>query len=31
MQMKLTWYYNNARGKPEEEENHFARCAAITV
>jgi 4-aminobutyrate--pyruvate transaminase len=22
MQIKLTWYYNNARGKPEQEEDH---------
>ena len=27
MQIKLTWYYNNAKGRHEEEEDHLARRA----
>ena len=28
---KLVRYYNNLRGKPREEEDHFSRLAAITA
>ena len=31
MQIKLTWYNNNAKGRTEQEEDHLAHQAAITA